>query len=370
MNIKQAFLLFCLWFTLIVASAEVDIKVFDEVSLKNAIANANSDSRKNRIVFEENAQISLTSSVIYTGSQDLTLLGNGVTLDGSATGSFVLDGGLMVIPQGGSLIFNTRADITIKQLTLVNSATRGIVINIPHESQGDDIRVSLHQVHVSGSALYGVHIDDNLNDYDEGHKGSAIGIELNISDSSFIANGTGAFDFDGIRVDERGVGDISAYIVNTYIEGNGADGLELDEGGEGSVNAVMKQVTLNQNGFYHEQDFDDGFDIDETGAGHVNVILSDVQANYNMNEGLDFSEQGEGNIEVMLTRVTASDNKDDAIKIDEEDAGNITAKLNNIVAINSDDGVQLKELGSGYIDAELHTITATGNKKYGIRVEQ
>jgi hypothetical protein len=73
--------------------------------------------------------------------------------------------------------------------------------------------------------------------------------------SSVLANNSLSsvklIDFDGIRVDERGQGDIHATIINTHIDSNGGDGLELDEAGRGSIDTILKHVTFNDNGFQH-----------------------------------------------------------------------------------------------------------------------
>ncbi|MCW8931970.1 MAG: hypothetical protein OQL19_17270 [Gammaproteobacteria bacterium] len=353
------------------ASAVAIEKVYDESSLQIAINNANYDSSINKIVFVKNAKIILTSPIIYNGTQSLKLLGNNATIDGSSAGSFELDENLTATTDDGTLIFNTSANLSIHKLNIVNSASRGIVVNIPASSDNDEIDINLHRVHISDSALYGLHIDDNANEFDDGSIGSDMGIDLNISRSSFTGNGTGAIDFDGIRVDERANGNIVAVITHTHIDGNGGDGIELDEAGEGDVEATMIHVSLNGNGFYNEEDLDDGFDIDEADEGNIEVRLVDVEVNNNKDEGLDFDEAGDGDIEIKLKRITAHNNSDEGIKLDEEDAGNIEASLKKIQVTNSgDDGIQFTELGEGQIKAYLKKVISDNNKKYGIKMEQ
>ncbi|HIL77729.1 MAG: hypothetical protein ABGX71_11400 [Methyloprofundus sp.] len=346
-------------------------KVSDESSFNAAIDAANLDNSINKIVFEKNAQLSLSHPVIYTGNQDLMLFGNGATIDGENAGSFTLDNELLASTEDGTLIFNTQGNITIQQLSIVNSATRGLVINIPQDAQGDDIQISLDAVDIHGSALYGLHIDDNADKFDDGEIGSAIGIELNISDSSFKDNGIGAIDFDGIRVDERGQGDIHATIINTHIDGNGGDGLELDEAGRGSVDAKLQHVTFNDNGFYNEDDLDDGFDIDERGAGDIEVSLFKVLVNRNKDEGLDFDEAGSGDVKIKLQRVIVMGTVDEGIKIDEHGEGNIETIFSNVMVMDGgDDGIQVTEQGNGHIESELQKVSAINNNKSGVKIEQ
>ncbi len=352
-------------------AANAAAQVYDETSLRVAIEAANFDSRIGKIVFERDSFIQLSAPVIYTGSQPLKLIGKNAIIDGSNAGSFTLDQDLTAITEDGTLIFNTAADITIRDLTVANSATRGVVVNIPESAEGEDISIKLRNVNIIDSALFGLHIDDNADEFDDGSTGSAIGIDLKITHSNFIGNGTGAIDFDGVRVDERGEGDINALITHTHIDGNGGDGIELDEAGSGDVEATMINVSINNNGFYNEEDLDDGFDIDEADEGDINVKLIHVSANNNRDEGLDFDEAGEGDIELTLRHVKAINNNDEGIKADEEDAGDIDIKIKHTDVIdNGDDGIQLTELGEGKISGSLKHINAADNTKYGVKAEQ
>ena len=346
-------------------------KVHDEASLQQAIALANTNINVSHIVFKRNAEIHLVAPVIYNGIQSLTIVGSGSSVDGSSAGSFILDDDMTAVTEDGTLVFNTAADITIHNLTIGNSATRGVVINIPEDAEGDDIQISLDRVNILNSALYGLHIDDNMDEFDDGAAGSVIGIKLNISHSNFIGNGTGAIDFDGIRVDERGEGDIDSFIIKTHIDANGGDGIELDEAGSGDVDSVMIHVTLNDNGFYNEEDFDDGFDIDEADEGDVDVTLIHVVANGNLDEGLDIDEAGEGDIGLNIYAVKVNNSADEAIKADEGGEGDIHVHLIMVAVKNSgDDGIQLTELGEGKIEGKLLDVTSKNNAKYGFKAEQ
>ena len=346
-------------------------KVYDEASLQAAIAEANSNPGVDKIVFAKRAYIKLSAPVVYNGEQALTLLGNGAIIDGSDAGSFVLDEDQTATTEDGTLIFNTAGDVTLRRLTIKNSATRGVVVNIPDDATGSDIAVTLKHIDIVNSALYGLHIDDNADDFDDGNQGSAIGIDLTISHSMFINNGTGAIDFDGIRVDEREDGDINAWIVNTQIDANGGDGIELDEAGDGDVDATMINTSISDNGFFNEADLDDGFDIDEAGDGDIEVTLMKIDVSNNKDEGLDFDEEGEGDVELKLRHITARNNNDEAIKVDEEDDGDIKAKMSHIYVKDSgDDGIQFTELGEGKIATSLKRVYAKDNAKYGIKIEQ
>ncbi|MBJ7538549.1 hypothetical protein [Marinomonas transparens] len=351
-------------------------QVDSEASLTMAINKANMDSSISSIVFKKNVKISLTSPVVYTGKQTLSIEGNGAVLNGEQSGTSAefydaKEKITTVRTDDGTLMFNTAADININNLSVVKSHTRGIVITIPADAQGDDIHVSLNNVKVEDSALYGLHLDDNLNELDDGDLGSAIGIDLKINNSHFINNGTGAIDFDGIRVDERGAGSITSEINNTVIYGNGGDGIELDEAGAGDVVAMMNNVSVINNGAYNEADLDDGFDIDEGDDGDLVVVLNNLEIKNNRDEGLDFDEAGAGNINATITNVTATYTDDEGIKLDEEDAGDLNVSLSNIITTNGgDDGIQFTELGKGKVNAKLDNVRSTDNKKAGVKIEQ
>jgi len=347
------------------------VEVDSEMSLRAAIDSANHDDRIKKIIFKNNVHIELNAPVIYSGTQELEVFGNNAVIDGHNAGSFELGEDLIAITEDASLIFNTASNITIHELSVVNSAARGIVINIPLDAHGTDIEVTLDRVNISNSALYGLHVDDNADAFDNGLVGSDIGVNLKISHSSFTQNGIGAIDFDGVRVDERGLGGIYAEITDTHIDMNGGDGIELDEAGPGDVVVNMRHGTLNENGFFNSKDLDDGFDIDEAGAGDVEVMFFDIEVKSNQDEGLDFDESGEGDVYAVLRNVTAMTNFDEAIKIDEEGDGDILVRMAKVIADdNGDDGIQLTELGEGVINAWLKKVNATNNVKYGIKLEQ
>lgn len=356
-----------------IAAADIctALEVYDEQTLHKAVERANTDHRISRIVFKRNARIVLKNPVTYTGKQALKLFGNGTVIDGSSAGGFIQGKDLTARTEDGVLVFSTAANLGISDLTIVNSASRGIVVNVPHDAAGEDITITLNRVTVMGSALYGLHVDDNADAFDNGDKGSAIGIKLRLIQSSFTGNGTGAIDFDGIRVDERGDGGIEAFITNTRIHGNGGDGIELDEGGNGDVKAVLVQSSISGNGFYNSEDLDDGFDIDETGAGDVEVSLVDVKAESNMDEGLDFDEKGSGDMWLLLNDVSCVGNKDEGIKVVEKGFGNLEALLERVEVLDGgDDGIQFAEYGEGKIDVKLTMVTASNNAKYGVWIDQ
>ncbi|WP_253159732.1 bifunctional metallophosphatase/5'-nucleotidase [Stieleria tagensis] len=351
-------------------------------SLREAIQIANDNPGIDRIVFAKNVDVvSLDSAVEYTGRQDLKIQGENVVL--RASEQFV---GL------GLLVSSAAADLVLSKLTIDGdfdegeTPANGIYIPVPAEAQGE-ISVKLDQVTIRNVGLHGLHIADQINDSDAS-------VHLHVRRSTIVNNGIGQIDYDGIRVDEGGRGDLHADISESQIDGNGGDGLELDERGVGSVYANVSHTSFNDNGFFDEffdpnapenagleQDLDDGFDIDEADEGGIWASVRRSEAINNFDEGFDFDEAGEGGIVMSFDRVVARDNSDEGIKADEEDQGGIHLSLSRVDLIgNGDDdksvevgggeGIQVSEVDEGNFVANLSRVNAIGNGSQGIKIEE
>ncbi|MEM0914509.1 MAG: hypothetical protein AAGK09_07850 [Planctomycetota bacterium] len=324
-------------------------------SLREAIAKANADASVTQIhVGRGVGTITLDSALTYTGTQPLTLSGEGVTI--RAADAFAGDG--LIVSSGD-------ADLTLVEITLDGAfadgktAANGVYIPVGPDASGM-LAVTLDRVTLINHGLFGLHVADQLHD-------SPAGIRLTVNETSVTNCGIGALDYDGIRVDEGGPGDIDADIENTAIDANGGDGLELDERGPGSVLAEIDDTTFDDNGFFNEEDLDDGFDIDEQGPGDIKASLEDVTLNGNLDEGLDFDEEDAGDIDVALEDVAANGSTDEGIKFNEEGPGGIAADFEDVDASgNGDDGIELDESGDGPIDADFEDVTAFGNGRDGV----
>ena len=358
------------WVLLAGGQAFAGQPVTSEESLRQALRDAAGASSPVSVVLAEGVHIPVHQPLVYAGSQPLTIEGNGALLDGAYAGTFTMNADGSAVTEDATFVFRTAASVTLRNLAVVNSATRGIVVTVPETATGE-ARVSLEHVTVDRAALYGLHVDDNADAFDDGQKGSAAGIHLVLEDVLIRGAGTGALDFDGVRVDERGEGGIRAEFRRVRVENNGGDGIELDEAGPGDVQVSGQHVVLNDNGFYNDADLDDGFDIDEADEGNLIVELSDTGLNGNQDEGLDFDEAGDGDARVMITSLQARRTRGEAIKLDESGAGDLEVQLRQIrVEEGGDDGIQLTEQGPGQIQGELTDVKADRNRKFGIRIGQ
>lgn len=313
-------------------------------SFRQALAEADTNSDVFVVRFDRDFTVKLRSSLSYRGNKPLTIDG----------GQAVIDGGN--IGHGNILDIHSSAPVVLKNIKFINSRGNGVVVKIPDEAIGN-VSVTLDGVEIKQSTLYGLHIDDNFHAKDEGDAGSAAGILLNIYNSAFVDNGVGELDYDGIRVDERGAGDIIAHISDTQINHNGGDGLELDEGGAGNVNLTMIHSELNNNGFFNESDLEDGLDIDEAGAGDVNVTLIGVHADGNHEQGIDLDEFDSGTIELTFSDVHSDDNVNEGIKVDEQHDGDILTFFSHVYVKNAgQEGIRIAQNGNGRVYSELHHV--------------
>lgn len=372
-----------------------------------AIEAANNDLSINEIVFAPNAVIELITEVRYTGEQDLTLVGRGATLSGATVNSDIdtWDSGLFVSESGG--------DLTVQRLTFADSFNNGLAVFLPEGSGTveivlEDVTVTdaqFHGVLIDGQATTGYNTDNFIHpECVDPHfldSGSSIDITVDRSvitgagqlDGYDVSQGTGCpQDFDGLRVDQGGVGDLIADLDRSTFDGNLADGVELDEKGDGSVDATVDRSSFNDNGDTvailctvedlcvddgvsivgeEIEDLDDGFDIDEEDAGDLIVVVSRSEVNDNRDEGMDMDEAGDGSIVGTVTKTEASRNGDEGYKASEADAGDNTANIskstfedagNDQIEVESEVGD-----GSGTVTVNVSKTVSTGAEGSGVK---
>ena len=336
-------------------------------SFRNAVQQANNDPSVRRIRFDRNiGTIQLASTVTYTGAQTLLIEGSGATLDAS-NAAFDSNG---FAATGG-------AGITFQDITIQDASGNGIFIDVPASASGRLVFV-LDGVTLSGHGKHGMHIDDQINAVDQTGADSPATIELNVFRSR--VEGTGfrddISDFDGIRVDEGGPGDVLNTIQHSVFTGNAGDGVELDETGDGDVISSLAHSTFDFNGTQPQDpsDLEDGYDIDENDAGSIIFRAEDVTANGNRDEGIDLDEEGTGGVYAWVNQVTTNGN-DNGFTITEDEinllGGNVEVHFNNLDAsFNEGDGVKLEEFGAGDLDARIVNSTINSNQDDGIAAEE
>lgn len=369
--------------------------------------------------------INLESTLNYDETKGLRLIGSGQTL---------------LLTQNETLLsINEGADLQVSNLRLEGKpgaydvsnrgdlngevAGKGIFVDVRDDQTGT-VNLTLRNVAVEGFANHGVHVSDcSLSDScgsgsGGGGEGSPASVSVSMINSSIIDVGNGKFDADGLRVDDRGEGDIYFYARNATFTNVGADGVELDEGNDGSVyinvigskftdngaycdpellgsyesdgefdegevqeseipaipsgtlddTCFEREVKLHDDGSVEEYeialDLDDGIDLDEAGEGGLYTIMIRSTITGNLDEGVDFDEEGPGSIDSAFIRSIAQNNKDDGFKLSEEDDGDVDVFVKKAKSLdNGGEGFTLEEAGEGNLDALVIRTTSTGNKK-------
>ena len=367
-------------------------------TFRAAIEEANDDSAIRVIRFARDLGLIETSSTVeYTGSQRLSILGRDTVIQPAAD---AIDEFHLLVSSGG-------ADLLIRDLAIQGGSLNGLTVPVPADATGV-VSVHLDRVTVADNGLYGVHIDDQS-------ENSAASIRFSMSRTQITGNGfkPGEDDFDGVRIDEGGEGGVVASIRFSTVEGNAADGTEIDEKGNGSVILNASHSRFNDNGTQPQlpSDLEDGLDIDEAGEGSIVAHLVNVQANRNEDEGIDFDEEGKGDLVSTLIGVEASGNLDENIKFSEDadaeppdpedfgfdpDADDPLANFDqqafdeavgevnqdaggdliaNLVGVRANDsrdgdGIRFEEFGLGDLIAKLVFVEADSNDDEGVQISE
>lgn len=352
-------------------------------SFRHAIERANADPAVTTVVFRGGVRsVLLLSAVEFTGTQDLTILGNGATLDAAA-----LDG---VTPAALTAFRATGGgDLAVSGLAIRNAPGEGLAVDVPPTLSGGTVRVWLFNVDIVGNRGHGVLVNDQDDpttaETPEGDpippdpNGSAASLDVTVLSSRFAGNGFSVSDRDGLRVNEGGAGSLTFTMKLSAADGNGADGVELDERGDGDVRIDVFGSRFSGNGPLDPADLDDGFDVDELNDGSIlgQVVLTTV--NDNFEEGLDFNENGAGDLRVNLLLVEANGNREEAIDYEEDDdfagGGDLVTTMAGIRANGNgadggDGAVKIREKGAGGLQAALTGVETRDNQYDGVNVRE
>ncbi|MDC0362254.1 hypothetical protein OAN12_04350 [Halioglobus sp.] len=369
-------------------------------------------SGANEIVVATDHQIMITETLDYDGMKALAIYGKGQTV--KALGDFTLltasqgaslkINGLNFSGPGGFDIENQSSDLTM--------AGKGIFIDV-RDDQAGKVKLDLTNVTVAGVANHGIHISDcNLADACGGGgggagEGSNASIKVTFNNVTISDAGNGKFDADGLRVDERGNGNITFIAYDSLFTGVGADGVELDEGQNGSVKTVVTNSAFNSNGGYcdpdiletelesflagepDENEFDESDAVTETdipsnvvgtlddGCFEREVDLYDsgfVEAyeyGIDVDDGFDIDEAGNGSIIAKVMSSEILDNLDEGGDFDEEDNGDIRlVAIDSQARGNSDDGFKNSESGRGNVKGLFYHVEYIDNGGKGIVLEE
>jgi hypothetical protein len=342
-------------------------------------------------------------------AEDAILLDSGLTYDGTAPLAIFGNRTEIISRVNETLLTATQgADLFLRNLSFQGPggfsiaargdtegpAGKGIFVDLRDDQTGT-VTLELENLRVMDVAGHGVHVSDCSLADDCGGGGGGAGdgspasIVVRTLGVEVLNVGLGRFDADGLRVDERGAGDIHFTAVTSRFADVGADGVELDEGQAGDVVVRVIGSAFENNGYYcdpslleaflpaeaegefapgamvadaipgpvtgspddrcferevdtHDDgsvaayafaiDVDDGFDIDEAGEGDIRAVVERSGIIGNYDEGLDFDEEDAGDIVLTLIGTVGRDNTDDAYKSSEEGPGDVIGAMVSVVA--------------------------------------
>lgn len=336
-------------------------------SFRDAVALASADAGIRTIRFEAGVgTVAILSAVTFSGSQDLSIEGSGAVIDGSgaAADAFVVTG-------GGSL--------SLDRITVQGAPEDGVSIDVPGDATGV-IEITLDRVTIQDNGRYGLHVDDQAGG-EPGGADSPAGISLHMRFSHILRNNIdltdGVFDFDGLRIDEGGDGDVIARVLHSHFLEDRADGLEIDERGSGDASLFVRQSTFDDNGnqVQTEDDPEDGMDVDESGPGDLILDVAQTSSQNNVDDGIDMDEDGEGSIFARIVQTNVSGSGNDGIVMTEDEfnqigAGGIEAVLVGVTAVGAERGWDSDEFGDGDIRVEITNSHFDDNASDGIRFEE
>lgn len=369
-------------------------------SLRAALEEASAQENPAPIFVVSNRNIEITSTLTYSGQAPLKLFGNGQTIH---SGENVT---LLTLSEGADLSitnlnFRGRGGFSVTNRGDEDSAPgKGIFIDV-REDQTGVVQMILEGVTISGVAYHGIHISDcDLADQCGGG-GAPASISATLINVTIHHVGHGTFDADGIRIDERGDGDITFSAYNSTFRRNGADGIELDEGGDGSVFATIVHSRFLENGDYCDPTvlgrflpsvrtavFQDGeADLSNIPAPitgtpddrcferHIEYFESGSVKSYDISldfeDGIDIDEAGDGDLLFTITDSEIARNYDQGVDLEELDAGNATiSHMRSFSDHNTDDGFRTFEAGPGNLTGFFYEVGAWTNGGNGIRFEE
>ena len=374
-------------------------------------------------------EIVLSSPLSYVSDADLTIIGrrgarivgptNAIappSLSNQRVGEETVGDALQVLGE---------PDLTIRNVHFEGQTGHGIYFELTDDASGT-VAFDFSNVSFDGQGLTGMWVEDQAGGSQAAPDPIGSEASLHFQFRNVTVTNTGFAedeaqscrplpeeagcpwaDFDGMRFNEGGLGDITFDIVGALFTGNAGDGIELDETGEGSANGTVSRSAFDRNGFQPQfpADVDDGCDIDEADPGGVYLVMRNVTVNDNTDEGTDLDEVGSGDVHFEARELTATGNVDENIKITESEddptgSGDIILDLVGVTADGSldsrgarfeefgaggvvgsirnstfskntaDDGLRIDEEGQGSVDVSLEGVAGSGNDGQGLQVTE
>jgi hypothetical protein len=203
--------------------------------------------------------------------------------------------------------------------------------------------------------------DDGM-DVDESGAGAVIG--------DVVASAASDNAEEGWDLNENDAGDFLVDMTLVEASRNGEEGIDFEEdddfAGGGNLVTALNGIRADGNAAG-----DAGVKIREKGDGDLGATIRNVQANANQADGVNVREDAAGNLEATIDRATAPANTGDGVELEENAAGNLTGTVDRSTTDgNGQDGVELDENGAGNLAGTVSRGSASTNASVGVRADQ
>ncbi len=195
--------------------------------------------------------------------------------------------------------------------------------------------------------------DDGM-DVDESLDGDLIGrIAASVSNDNFE---------EGWDLNENNAGDFKVDMTLVEASRNVQEGIDFEEdddfAGGGSLFTVVTGIKTDGN----QAGGDGGLKIREKGVGDLNATVRSAQANGNQTAGISIREDAVGNLTANIDRSRSDGNTGHGTDLDENSDGNLTAAVTRgSSATNGGAGVRADQGGAGTGTLNLSAMNLDGN---------
>jgi hypothetical protein len=198
-----------------------------------------------------------------------------------------------------------RLDVQIHGTTFADNGADGLELD---ERGPGDATFTLQQSALTGNGSFtSDDLDDGI-DVDELGDGDLVGRFVQVVASDNLEQ--------GVDLNENDAGNLEVTMTEVEANGNTAEGIEFEEdddfAGGGDIDADLRNVTTIGNG---SLDGDAGLKLREKGAGDLTARLVNPTSSGNAIGGIQLREAAGGEIDAEIVSATASDNAGDGLEL-------------------------------------------------------
>ncbi len=196
--------------------------------------------------------------------------------------------------------------------------------------------------------------DDGI-DIDEAGDGSIIG--------NFLLTAANENFEQGFDLNENDAGDLRVDMSLVEAIDNREEGIEYEEdddfAGGGDIIATLVGIKVRGNG---SVDGDAGLKLREKGVGNLNARLIGVESSGNLVDGILLREDADGNLVAKIQNATTNGNTGDGIEFDENSTGNLDGVVEKATSSNNTEaGIRADQGGTGTGTLQLVAVTLNAN---------